>query len=106
MKKHPAKEYRTLEEFWPYYLQEHSHKTTKLLHFVGTGLAGGFLVRLLLTQQPVNLVYGLLAGYGFAWTSHFFVEQNKPATFKYPAFSLLSDLRLFGEILRGKHQVL
>ena len=100
------KEYRTLEEFWPYYLKEHSHPTTKLLHFIGTGLAGGCLVRLGLTRDPKNVVYGLLCGYGCAWVSHFFVEKNKPATFRYPLFSLLSDFRLFGEILRGKHRIL
>ena len=44
-------------------------------------------------------------GYGFAWVSHFFVERNKPATFTYPFFSLLSDYIMFWEILRGKHKI-
>ena len=35
----------------------------------------------------------------------FFIEKNKPATFTYPFFSLLSDYIMFWEILRGKHKI-
>ena len=41
-------------------------------------------------------------GYGFAWISHFLIEKNKPATFKYPFYSLLGDFKMFFEILTGK----
>jgi hypothetical protein len=37
--------------------------------------------------------------------SHFFIEKNKPATFTYPFFSLVSDYIMFFEILRGKHKI-
>ena len=47
----------------------------------------------------------LFVGYGFAWVSHFFIEHNKPATFTYPFFSLISDYIMFWEILRGKHKI-
>ena len=50
-------------------------------------------------------LFALLSGYGFAWVSHFFVEHNKPATFTYPLFSLISDYVMFWEILRGKHKI-
>jgi hypothetical protein len=43
-------------------------------------------------------------GYGFAWVGHFFFEKNKPATFKYPAYSLASDFLLFWDLLRGKEK--
>lgn len=43
-----------------------------------------------------------MAGYGFAWIGHFFFEKNKPATFQYPVWSLLSDFKLYFEILLGK----
>mmetsp|Transcript_26663 Transcript_26663/g.74539 ORF Transcript_26663/g.74539 Transcript_26663/m.74539 type:complete len:186 (+) Transcript_26663:51-608(+) len=33
----------------------------------------------------------ILIGYFFAWVGHFYFEQNKPATFIYPAYSLASD---------------
>ncbi len=33
--------------------------------------------------------------YGLAWVGHFFFEDNKPATFMYPVYSLLGDFNLF-----------
>jgi hypothetical protein len=49
-----------------------------------------------------NLLLVLIIGYGFAWVGHFFFENNKPATFKYPLLSLKGDFRLFKEIATGK----
>ena len=99
------KNYKNLKEFYPYYLTEHAGKQTKLFHFIGTALSIFFLVRLFITLNPINLFFALLSGYGFAWVSHFFIEKNKPATFTYPFFSLLSDYIMFWEILRGKHKI-
>ena len=64
-----------------------------------------FIAIFLITLDPMNVIFALLSGYGFAWVSHFFIEKNKPATFTYPFFSLLSDYIMFWEILRGKHKI-
>ena len=99
------KKYKNIKEFYPYYLTEHEGKHTKLFHFIGTALSIYFLVRLFVTFEPINLLFALLSGYGFAWVSHFFIEKNKPATFTYPFYSLVSDYIMFLEILRGKHKI-
>jgi hypothetical protein len=52
-----------------------------------------------------NLSLLLLApvfGYGLAWSGHYFVEKNKPATFKHPIWSLMSDWMMFKDIMTGK----
>ena len=46
-----------------------------------------------------------LVGYGFAWIGHFFFEKNKPATFKYPLYSLMADFVFFWHILIQKEKI-
>ena len=99
------KRYTNFKDFYPYYLSEHSHKTTKLLHFIGTSISLYFLFNFFRTFDFIYIIFSLLSGYGFAWVSHFFIEKNKPATFKYPLYSLMGDFRMFFEILRGKYKI-
>lgn len=94
--------FKSLKEFYPYYLKEHLHPTCRKLHFIGTGLI--FIIALVasLLNNFWLLLLIPLVGYGFAWIGHFFYERNKPATFKYPFYSLASDFLLFFDLLRGK----
>ncbi len=96
--------YKTLNEFYPFYLEEHQNTTSRVLHFIGTGLFFSLVIYCISTSSWNLLIFGPIAGYGFAWVGHFFFEKNKPATFQYPLFSLLSDFRLFFEILFGKQK--
>ncbi len=59
-----------------------------------------------MTIDPTFLAYAIISGYGCAWFGHFFIEKNKPATFKYPFYSLIGDFVMFAEILKGKHKIL
>ena len=99
------KRFSSFKEFYPYYLEEHKLPRTKLFHFIGTLAAILFLIALAYTHNSLFTLGALLSGYGAAWISHFFVEKNKPATFKYPLYSFLGDYRMFFEILIGKHQI-
>ena len=97
--------YKTFKDFYPYYIEEHSKPKTKLFHFIGTSISLFFLVQLVITFDPIYLIYALLSGYGFAWVAHFFIEKNKPATFTYPFYSFIGDHKMFVEILMGKHKI-
>ena len=44
------------------------------------------------------LLTAAFKAYGLAWTSHFFIEHNKPATFKYPIFSFIGDHKMFVDL--------
>jgi hypothetical protein len=91
--------YKSLKDFYPYYLTEHSKSSTRLLHFIGTLLVFIILVIAIATRQWKLLIYLPIAGYTFAWIGHFFYEKNKPATFKYPLYSLASDFIMFWHML-------
>jgi hypothetical protein len=93
---------RSFAEFYPFYLSEHSNRTCRRLHFVGSSLA---LVCLALAIGTLNawwLLAGLVAGYGFAWIGHFGFEKNKPASFKRPLYSFMGDWVMYKDIWAGK----
>ena len=92
----------TFAEFWPFYLREHSKPATRSIHFAGTTLSLVLIVGAIVRAQPVLFVPALLVGYAFAWYSHFFIEKNKPASFKQPLFSFAADWRMWSLILAGR----
>lgn len=94
--------YKSFGDFYPFYLSEHSNRISRRLHFTGTSMALGLLVAAAVTQTWWLIPLALVQGYAFAWVGHYFFERNKPATFKYPGFSLMGDWRLWWEILTGK----
>lgn len=115
--------YKTFAEFWPFYVSQHLNRTNRRMHFAGTSIVV-FLIAHLLWMLGVVLFeasvrgfffsiifpvtaaehvgVALLGGYGFAWAGHFFFEKNKPATFRYPLWSLRGDLKLYGLMWQRK----
>jgi hypothetical protein len=96
------KSFRTFREFYPFYLGEHRNRTCRRLHFAGSTVALVCLAMLIATGRPQYLLYGLLAGYGFAWLGHFAFEKNKPASFKRPLYSFIGDWAMYKDIWIGR----
>ncbi len=92
----------TFKEFYPFYLNEHSHKTNRILHFMGTSFLIMILIYALLTSQYHLIWLCPLCGYSFAWTGHFIFEKNRPATFKQPIYSLFGDFVMWWQLLTRK----
>ena len=93
---------KTFREFYQFYLSEHSKPMTRIFHFIGTFLIFVVIVYVIWSGKERFLLYIPIFGYGFAWFSHAVYEKNKPATFKYPLWSLISDFKMFFELLTGK----
>jgi len=86
--------FRTFEEFWPYYLGEHRKPGTRLFHHAGLALAALSLVAAAVFLDWRLLIVALFFGYGPAWISHALIERNRPATFDYPWWSMIGDIRM------------
>lgn len=81
---------------------EHSNRTCRRLHFMGTSGVVALAAAAAVTQQPTLLLALPLIGYGCAWAGHFFFEHNRPATFRYPRWSLRGDFQMWLEMLSGQ----
>lgn len=92
----------SFEEFWPFYIGEHRVPVSRALHYFGTSIGTCTAITAILTGRWWMLPLGLVFGYGPAWVGHFFVENNKPASFKYPLWSLRSDYKMLWYALRGR----
>ena len=96
------KKYKTFWSFYPYYLREHANSKNRVLHFTGTALLLVALVAGLVTGRWFFFAIVPVLGYGFAWVGHYFIEKNRPATFTYPLYSLVSDFVMFWDMLTGQ----
>jgi len=92
----------TYSEFWDFYLREHSQPMTWGLHFAGTLIGIAVLVWLIVSGRWYWFPVCLVIGYAFAWFAHFVIEKNRPATFKYPLWSFISDYKMLFLMLTGR----
>jgi hypothetical protein len=93
---------KSFEEFWPHYVGEHSRAGTRALHAVGTVAATTLFVAFAASGRWKWLPLALVPGYGAAWVSHFFIEHNRPATFRHPLWSFIADYKMLGLMLTGR----
>lgn len=93
---------QSIDEFWPYYVREHSQPLTRWLHFVGNTNLFIWLISALVRRRPTFVAIAVISSYAIAWIGHFFVERNRPATFQYPLLAALCDMRMYYLMWRGK----
>lgn len=97
--------FTSYNEFWPFYLSQHSNRKARLLHVIGTLLALLALFKAIVCLSIAWLIMALVIGYGFAWIAHHFIEKNKPATFSYPLWSLRGDFHMLWLWLSGQLEI-
>ena len=97
-----VRKFASFAEFYPYYLGEHSNRTCRRLHFAGITTVL-LLALAALVSGRLQWLWALpVLGYGPAWAGHFFFERNRPATFRYPFFSLAGDFVMCWQMLTGR----
>jgi hypothetical protein len=92
----------TFKAFWPYYLRAHRAPACRRFHYVGSSGALIGIVAALVTLNPLWFIAGMVFAYALAWTGHFAVERNRPATFGNPLWSLIGDIRMYLLWLTGR----
>jgi len=97
----PKKRFRTLDEFWPYYVREHSQPLNRNLHFIGNTNLFIWIFIALSRRSLRHVIFGIVSSYIFAWIGHFGVERNKPATFEYPILSAFADMLMYKKMWEG-----
>jgi hypothetical protein len=92
----------TFKAFWPHYLRAHRAPACRRFHYVGSSGALIGIAASLVTRNPLWFVIGIVFAYAMAWTGHFAVERNRPATFGNPLWSLMGDIRMYWLWLGGR----
>jgi len=97
-----SERFQSFKEFYPYYLSEHSNAICRALHYIGSSIGLLIMGYAVATGNYILILVGLIQGYAFAWTGHFFFEHNTPATFQYPLWSFMGDWVMLKDFLSGK----
>lgn len=95
-------QFANYQEFFAFYLQQHSNMGNRWLHAVGTLSGLAIFMWAFATHHYVWALLWIPVAYGCAWTGHFLLEKNKPATFGHPWWSFISDFRMLRLMLTGK----
>ena len=94
--------YASVAEFYPFYLSQHRSRINRLLHFIGTTIVIVLIAAAIARANYWLLLAVPVAGYAFAWVGHFVFEKNRPATFKYPFYSLACDFVMYKDMWLGR----
>jgi hypothetical protein len=100
----PEPRFTSYDDFFTFYLHEHANPRNRLMHAAGTVLGICTLIVPFVIRHPWYALLWPVVAYGFAWTGHFLIEGNKPATFGHPFWSFISDFRMLGLMLTGRSE--
>jgi hypothetical protein len=89
-------------DFYQQYLLLHQNKTCRRLHLLGMVVALVIFAAALFTSYWMYSFFAPVLVYPFAWTGHLVFEKNQPATWTNPWYSVLADLRMTWDVMRGK----
>jgi len=90
-------------EFWPYYLSQHLHPMTRLVHAAATTTAIVTGVTALVRRKWEVLAASPLLAYGPAFSSHWIWEKNNPVVLGKgnPVWAARADLEMVFKVFTG-----
>jgi hypothetical protein len=94
--------FRNFDEFFLFYLRQHSKRSNRALHALGTTVGLGGTIAAVYLHHAWFAALWIPVGYAFSWAGHFLMEGNRPATWGHPWWSLASDFRMLSLMLTGR----
>ena len=95
----------TFSEYYEYYLTLHTHHMCRRLHFIGQIATILFTVFVFYNSHWLLIPLIPFVIYPFAWSGHYFFENNEPAAFHNPIKAKISDWIMFKDILLGRLRI-
>ena len=89
----------TISQYYKYYLTLHEHPKCRLLHFIGQWMTIIFMSLVIYKKLWLFLIISPFIIYPFAWSGHYFFENNTPAAFNDPLKAKISDWLMFRDII-------
>ena len=96
------------DKYYKQYLKNHSRPKVKLMHFIGQVLTLVYVLFCVVTKNWSWLLLSPLVVYPFAVSGHYLFgsKGNKPSFHKMSFLvAKWCDIRMFMDILRGKHKI-
>ena len=90
----------SFQEYYRHYLSLHENVWCRRMHVIGQFATILFIVMAII-KNPWLLVLSPFVIYPFAWSGHYFFENNRPAAFKDPVKAKISDWVMFYQWLKG-----
>ncbi len=93
---------QNFDEFWPHYLEQHRRAGCRVMHYLAAITAVTLLVIACCAACPWTMMSVPIAAYLLAWLGHALIERNRPATWRYPVWSLRAEVRMVTLAVRGR----
>jgi hypothetical protein len=90
------------KKYYEHYLSLHQNKWCRRLHVLGQIATVLFVLFCIKNKLFLLLLLSPFIVYPFAWSGHYFFENNKPAAFKNPLWAKISDWVMLKDIITGK----
>lgn len=94
--------FSSYDDFFPFYVGQHSRPATRWFHFAGTHLGVATGLSAIALRRPRMLGLAPVLAYGMAWFSHFAIEGNRPASFGHPLWSVRGDFQMLVLMWQGR----
>ena len=95
--------FESFEEFFRFYVSQHSKPATRWVHFVSTHAGATLGLIGIVRRRPLLLLAAPVATYGPAFLSHYLIEKNSPVTLSGNVlWAMRGDLRMITTMWRGR----